>query len=160
VNKTAVHSDLCICLPCSMSVTVSPLISRCNRIWGTYNAFASLVLVSPHGMPSWQVVTLHMPSSAWVCTNSCAQCTIVHTTCDCRCLLLLISSDHRWCVEKCGLTETLFCQCTTEWSLHVNSCECMHVVALHSACISCPCGRSDLYLLGWSFSCRCGKQLG
>jgi len=76
------------------------------------------------------------------------------------CYLLVLNSDHRWCVEKCGLTETLFCQCTTEWSLHVNSCECMHVVALHSACISCPCGRSDLYLLGWSFSCRCGKQLG
>jgi hypothetical protein len=92
-----------ICLPCSTSVTVSPLISRCNRIWGTYNAFASLVLVSPHGMPSWQGVTLHMPSSAWACTSSCAQC----TECSYNVRLSLsvvtysISSDHRWCVEKC-----------------------------------------------------------
>lgn len=26
-------------------------------------------------------------------------------------------------------------------------------------CISCPCGRSDLYLVAWSFSCRRRKQL-
>lgn len=148
----------CVHMFALLHVIVSPLISRCNRNWGTYNAFVSLVLVSPHGIPSWQGVTLYMPSSAWACTSSCAQCTIVRTTWDCRCLLLLIRSDHRWCVEKCGLTETLFGQCTTEWSLHVNSCGCMHVVVLHSACISCPRGRSDLYLTVWSFSCRHGSM--
>ena len=57
--------------------------------------------------------------------------------------------------KKCGLTETLFCECTTEWSLRVNSCEsvsaCMwlYPAGLHPACISCPCGWSDLYLLAY-----------
>ena len=76
----------------------------------------------------------------------------------CCYLLLVLIIDGAW--KNVKLTETLFCHCTTEWSLHVNSCECMHVVALHSACISCPCGRSDLYLVGWSLSCRREKQLG